>query len=117
MLSDTQLFLFGPDPSNKSHMYKARFSSAKVEWWNIITCNNCKTLSDSESLLSEDNSKIYSVFEYLGYNWYDYRLYFMTMSSSTGSVESKIYKSNYITESSTKIFKTTKISLLILNYL
>ena len=117
MLSDTQLFLLGPDPSNKSHMYKARFTSASVEWSNMINCNECSNLNDSETLLSVDNSKIYSFFEYRGYDYYKYYLYFITMSSSTGSVESQTYKSNYVTGSSTEIFKTTKISLLILNYL
>ena len=93
MLSDTQLFLLGPNPSNIFHMYKARFSSASVEWANMITCNSCSYSYSSESLLNVDNSKIYSFF-YYGSNFSSQILYFATLTISTGNVASTTYKSS-----------------------
>ena len=93
MFSDTQLFLLGPDPSNILHMYKARFSSASVEWANMITCNSCSYSYSSESLLNVDNSKIYSFF-YYGPNSNSQIVYFATLTISTGNVASTTYKSS-----------------------
>ena len=95
MLSDTQLFLLGIDSSNILQMYKARFSSASVEWANMITCNGCTYSAYSESLLSVDKSKIYSFFYYGPENYRQY-FYFVTLTSSTGSVASTTYKLSYL---------------------
>ena len=92
MIVDSQFFILGLDQSTPNlHMYKITFGNTNADWANSITCSSGTwTLSQSESLLSTDKSKIYSFFTY-GSNLY---LYFVTLLVSDGSVIGSRFKSS-----------------------
>ena len=91
-ISDTQFFFLSDDPSTHSlHFYKFTFSSTSPDWADKLAWSSgAWTSSTSESLLSSDKSKIYSLFIY-GSTKY---LYFTTISVSDGSIVSSRYKSS-----------------------
>ena len=67
MLSDSQLFSIGSEPSSPFSLllYKYAFGSAGVDWADKISCQSGTwSSSESESLTSADNSKIYTLFLY-----------------------------------------------------
>ena len=82
----------GTDFSSTSlHFYKLTFSNTLADWSNkIIWVDYCPT-SASESLLNNDNSKIYSFPNYQIIQSY---AYFITFSISNGSVLGSRYRSN-----------------------
>ena len=91
MISPNQFFLLGVDsnPGNL-HMYKITFSSTNVNWANMIAWTGTCSASYSESVMSEDGLSIYLFFTY-GSSSY---LYFVTLSTSTGSVIGARFKSS-----------------------
>ena len=93
MISDSEFFMIGNHPSSTYdlHFYKFTFLNANVDWANILSwASGTWSSSESESVLSSDNSKIYSFFIF-GSTRY---LYFATFAVSNGNVLSSRYKSN-----------------------
>ena len=92
-IDDNQLFLIGNEPSSAYtlHYYKITFGDVSVDWANKISWTGGSwSASNSESLLSSDNSLIYT-FATFGSTQY---LYFITFSTSTGNVVGSRYKSS-----------------------
>ena len=92
-INDNQLFLIGNEPLSTYHLqyYKITFGNTAVDWANKISwASGSWSVSNSESLLSSDNSLIYT-FATFGSTQY---LYFITFSTSTGSVVGSRYKSS-----------------------
>ena len=90
MMSQFKFFLIGIDLSFNLHMYKITFSATSVDWAKKIISTGAWSIDYSESLLSTDGSKIYSLFPYGISPRY---LYFFTLAVSDGSVSNTRYKS------------------------
>ena len=94
MVSNNQFFVIGSASASSNHLnlYKITFSSTSVDWANQIACSVTWSASNSESLLSSDNSTIYSFFIFGPSS--AYYLYFAGLSATDGSVTTTRYKSN-----------------------
>ena len=94
MLSDSEIFLLGMGAIASPHplqMLKLTFGRSSTDWINKINWSSRTWASDlSESLLSDDKSKIYSFFIFGNPNY----MYFVSFSVTTGSVSSNRYKSS-----------------------
>ena len=93
MVSNSQFFVLGVPSASPYNLqiYKITFLSTSVDWANQITCTSGTwSASNSESLLSSDQSTIYSFFAF-GSTRY---LYFAGLSVTGGSVTTTRYKSN-----------------------
>ena len=92
MISNNQFFVLGVTTSPYNlQMYKITFLSTSVNWANQIACPSGSWYVDSsESVLSSDESTIYSFFEF----WPNAYLYFCGLSVSSGSVVTTRYKSS-----------------------
>ena len=92
VFNNDYLFLIGKDISTVTqfHMYKVSFSYSSYYWGKKLSWISDCSPSSSESLLSSDESKIYSLFilESTPY------AYFVTLSSIDGSVVGSRYKSS-----------------------
>ena len=96
MVSPTQFFLLGADISSPYtlHIYKITFGSTAVDWANKQGCSSGTwVVFYSESLLSSDNSTLYSFYSYGPVKY----LYFAAFSVSSGSVSNIRYKSSVST--------------------
>ena len=94
MVSNNQFFVLGSASAspNNLNLYKITFSSTSVDWANQIVNSGTWTASNSESILSSDQSIIYSFF--LFGTFPTYYLYFAGLSVTDGSVETTRYMSN-----------------------
>ena len=94
MVSNNQFFVIGSASasSNNLNLYKITFSSTSVHWADQITCSGTWSGSFSESLLSSDQSTIYSFFLFGPPS--TYYLYFAGLSVTDGSVVTTRYKSS-----------------------
>ena len=114
MLFDTKLFLIGNEPFKYSvYIYKLTFYSTLVDLAIKIPNSYPYFIDDikGDFIVSVDNSKIYTFFEYKGNSGIN--LCFVIMSSSTGNFESKRYKSGIIGRGNISNSKRIKISGLI----
>ena len=93
MLSAETFFFVGLDPNNFNlHFYKAGFGGNSIVWGNKINWNLALwSVSYSESLISEDSSKIYS---FVSFGGTPLNMYFTTFSAIGGNVVGNRYKSN-----------------------
>ena len=92
MSSDDQLFLMGKDISTSTlfHMYMIHFSTNSYSWTNTISCSTDCSDYLQESIQSNDNSKIYSLFLLeLSSN-----AYFITLNSTDGKAIGSRYQSS-----------------------
>ena len=91
MLSDTEIFMVGRDPSTYvHHFYKITFGSTTVTWANKkASWGPFWFISEWESLLNSDKSIIYSF--YIHYSNY---LYLVLFQNSNGDILSSNYKSS-----------------------
>ena len=93
MVSNNQFFVLGVPSASPYNLqiYKITFLSTSVDWANQITCTSGTWYSsNSESILSSDQSTIYSFFLF-GSSTY---LYFAGLSVAGGSVVTTRYKSS-----------------------
>ena len=92
MLADSQLFLMGKDDSivTRLHLFKITFTTSSYDWTNKITCSLDCSLYLSESILSSDYSKIYSMFPLENPAY----LYFITLNATSGSIIGSRYRSS-----------------------
>ena len=92
MFDDNQLFLMGKDTSTSPsfHLYKINFSTNSYTWAKRIIWSSICSPYLSESILSNDNSKIYSLFPLESPAY----LYFITLNSYDGSVIDSRYRSS-----------------------
>ena len=97
MVSDSQLFLLGINPSSKNlHAYKVSFSTGSVNWANSITCSSGTwSIGMSYSVTNSDNSLIYSFFPFALTSSSLY-LYFITFAAYDGSIVGSRYKSSAV---------------------
>ena len=97
MISDTELFLLGINPTSKNlHAYKVSFSTGSVNWANSITCSSGTwSIGMSYSVTNSDNSLIYSFFPY-GLTSSSLYLHFITFAASDGSIVGSRYKSSVV---------------------
>ena len=101
MISNSQFFVLGAGSisSNNLLMYKITFLSISVNWANKLTCTSGTwSTSNSESVLSYDESTIYSFFLF-GSPTTNRYLYFCGLSVADGSVTTTRYKSSAIVSS------------------
>ena len=104
MISQTQLFILGASPTfpYAFHMYKLTFLSTSVDWANTMACSSGTwTAYYSWSTFSADGLQIYLFFPYGATRF----LYFVTVSTTDGSVLNTRYKS------SVSILSTASIAL------
>ena len=92
MINNSQLFMLGSDSTLFSlHFYKTTFGKTSVDVATQIACpGGMRTAFYSESLVSNDGSKIYSFFIY-GSTQY---LFFVTFNSTDLSIIESRYKSS-----------------------
>ena len=93
MISNSQFFLLGAAPASPYNlqMYKITFLSTSVNWAKKVVCPmGAWSSSNSESVLSNDGSTIYSFFIF-GLTEY---LYFAGLAVSDGSILTTRYKSS-----------------------
>ena len=93
MVSNSQFFVLGSSSASPYNLqiYKITYLSTSVDWANQITCTSGTwTAAYSESLLSSDQSTIYSFFAF-GSTQY---LYFAGLSVTGGSMVTTRYKSS-----------------------
>ena len=91
MMSDTQLFYTGSDPSLPGNLYfnKMTFASTSANWSSQLICSSGNWNSrSSRSILSTDSLNIYSIFNY------ETTIYFTMLSSSTGILSGSSYTTN-----------------------
>ena len=91
-ISDSSFFMLGYGVSPfPLHFYRITFGSTSPDWADKMLCSSGSwTLSYSESQLSSDKSKIYTFISYGSPSY----LYFITLSTSDGSILSSRYKSS-----------------------
>ena len=92
MVDDNHLFLMGRDSSTTSlfHMFKVSYNPSSYDWANMITCSSDCSPRLSESIMSNDNSRIYSLFPLESPAY----LYFVTLNVTDGGVIGSRYKSS-----------------------
>ena len=92
MISDDQLFLLAPDVTSPSPLtfFKITFGGLSADWGNIMPCSSVScSASNSESLLSADKTKIYSLF---AYDYTPIYISFVTFNSDDGRIVDISYK-------------------------
>ena len=89
---DDYVFLMGQDTANNAllHIFKITFSSNVYNFANKIICTSNCALSNTESILSSDSSKIYSLFNLENPSYQ----YFITQNETDGSVIGSWYRSS-----------------------
>ena len=82
----------GQDTTNNAllHIFKITFSSNIYNWANKIICTSKCALSITESIFSNDHSKIYSLFNLENPSYQ----YFITQNETDGSVIGSRYRSS-----------------------
>ena len=92
MLTDSTLFMMGKDTSTVTlfHLFMITFTTSSYNWANKITCSSDCLHFLSESILSNDNLKIYIMFPLESPAY----LYFITLNSTSGSIIGSRYKSS-----------------------
>ena len=92
LITNTQLLMFGFTNSSPypMHMLKVTFGATSPDWANTMAWGSgtCSTYY-SESLLSSDSTKIYSIFSFQNWN-----LYITSFNVTDGSVIGSRYKSS-----------------------
>ena len=93
-INDNQILLMGKNVSIITifHIYKVNFSTVNYDWANSITCSSDCKIFLSESILSYDNSTIYSIFPLESPAY----LYFISMNATNGSIIGSRYRSSII---------------------
>ena len=94
MIADNQFFYIQADLSSLSiHFFKLTYGKASTDWSNMILGTSVSiTVLGSESLLSQDKSKIYCIF-IIGDSYPNY-MHMATFDRSSGRVIDSRYKSS-----------------------
>ena len=124
MIADNQFFYIQADLSSLSiHFFKLTYGKTSTDWSNIIRGTSVSiTVLGSESLLSQDKSKIYCIFIF-GNSSPNY-MHMATFEASSGRVIDSRYKSSisldYVYGSALNgnyLIVTAKDSMISKNYL
>ena len=92
MISDTELFWITKTTTPYNAVFiKFTFANTSADWAKQMSCSLSNwIINPSESLLSTDKSKIYTLFAYVQS---DYNIYFSSFQTSSGAIVGYRYKS------------------------
>ena len=93
LMITTSLFFIGTDTTTPYPLrfYKVTFGQTAVDWESKMLCSSATwSTHPSESLISNDNSKIYIIFMY-GNPWF---IYFASFNVTNGNIIGTRYKSS-----------------------
>ena len=97
MINDTELFWITETKNFNSYdlmFIEFTYTNAPTSnWANILRCSNYCMLGTSESLISTDKSKIYTLFGHDKSHWY---VSLTVFNSSNGSIVGNKYESNLL---------------------